>query len=270
MARNDPATLHIKGGVHEGVMPTEPYRYLDLPIYHLDTALTPIETRRDKVHFYDTLPGVQVAEDGTGVSATYYLPEQAASSEPVAADPEDLSALRRVARAAAPDDRVLDRASGEDDEEPVHRLGTIRAAEVLAHWPEHPFLPRAYAATITLRPRARTPARDLHQMTAGEVRPLMATVRNDGEEIWRRAGRNGIALASKWFTPAADVGGVPLAEGPRSHFTADVHPGDTFLQPLSVEAPETPGRYKLWIDLVHEQVRWFGCGVAIEVEVTAS
>jgi hypothetical protein len=37
--------------------------------------------------------------------------------------------------------------------------------------------------------------------------------------------------------------------------------------PVHVLAPETPGRYHLEIDLIHEHVRWFGAGVDCAVAV---
>ena len=270
MVRNDPATLYIKGGVHEGVSPTEPYRFLDLPIYHLDTAITSLESRRDKVSFYDTLPGVQLNEDGNAVSAVYYLPELHARYAPHPAAPEDIAALHTVADAATPMDRVLDRKAYIPHEETAPG-GVVPYGEVLTYWLEHPFAEAAYRASIDIRRRARTPRRELNRFYVSEVRPIMVSVRNEGDEVFLRGGRNNVGLSSKWFAGSnADVAVACLKEGPRAYFTANVHPGDEFLQPLDVQAPDLPGNYTLLVDLVHEHVRWFGCGARISVEVTES
>lgn len=268
MVRNDPATLHIKGGVHEGVSPSEPYRYLDLPIYHLDTAVTPIAARKEKVGFYDTLPGVQHNEDGNAVSEIYYLPELHARHAPQPADPEDIAVLHAIADARLQSDRVLDRLTPATTHE-EELAGMVGYDEVLEHWLEHPFSSDAYRANIEIRNRARTPERDLSRFSAGEMRPIMAVVRNDGNEVWLRGARNDVSLSSKWFSGThPDLDGPALGEGPRSYFTANVHPGETFLQPLVVQAPSDVGTYILVIDLVHEHVRWFSCGKTIAVEVS--
>jgi hypothetical protein len=268
MARNDPATLYIRGGVHEGVFPSEPYRYLDLPIYHLDTAVTPLASRRQKVGLYDTLPGVQIAEDGRAVSEVYYLPELYARNDPRAVAEEDLRVLHTVLQAVSPGDRILDRTSSSESETVLN--GTIAYSEVLTHWLEHAFADDAYKATIEIWGPGRTPRRDLDRFSPGEIRQIIVCVRNDGNEVFLRGGRNEVSLSSKWFVgKSPDLDRPSFQEGPRSQFTANVHPGDEFLQPLEVRAPAAPGTYTLLVDLVHEHIRWFGCGTTIVVEVIA-
>jgi glycosyltransferase involved in cell wall biosynthesis len=134
--------------------------------------------------------------------------------------------------------------------------------------PERPFDESAYQASIEIRDRGSTQDRDLSPFSPGEIRSLMVSVRNDGNEIWLRKGQNNIGLASKWFVGSRrDVNAIALQEGPRAHFSANVHPGEERDEQLSVQAPQQAGTYTLLVDLVHEHARWFECGAAVVIEV---
>lgn len=266
MVRNDPATLHIKGGVHEGVMAVEPYRFVDLPVYHLSCVVLPVGSRREKVAFYDSLEGNQLLEDGRRISEVFYLPEEHARYDPARLGPEDVAIVRSVLDVDVSGDRVLERDSVPSVAPPLPP-GATPYGEIVATWPEHPFGPGAYRATLALR-RARTPVREMSPAAPGEVRPLMVAVGNEGTETWLRDLRNRVALGSRWHVRTTDgTPGELVADGQRSVFASDVHPGDEVLQPIAVEAPATPGEYVLVVDLVEEQVRWFDCGIEIAIDV---
>ncbi len=266
LVRNDPATLHIKGGVHEGVMAVAPYRFLELPIYHLSDATLTRGQREAKVAFYDTLDGVQLLEDGRPVSEVFYLPERFALHEPAEIPPEDVALINQVLAADTSRDRVLERESASD--EPVELLpGTVSYETILASWPERPLPPAAYHVDIELR-RGRTPARDLDDLRPGEVRQMMVRVRNDGDTTLRRESRNRVALAARFFT-VDDLGRRLrlVGESARFAFPADLHPGQATLLPFEVTAPQIPGEYLLVVDLVEEGVRWFESGLEVDVHV---
>ena len=53
----------------------------------------------------------------------------------------------------------------------------------------------------------------------------------------------------------------------RTPLPADLRPGERCLVPVHVVAPAEPGAYTLRLDLVHDDVRWFGGHVAVAVEV---
>jgi len=266
LVRNDPATLHIKGGVHEGVMAAPPFRYLELPVYHLSDATTPTRAREAKVAFYDGLDGRQLLEDGRPVSEVFYLPERWSRYPPAEMPCEDVALIERVLAADVSADRVLERESVTGGAEEL-LPGTVPYEEILAHWPERPLHDTAYRARLEWR-RGRTPARDITELRPGERRQAMVLVTNLGDATWLRDGRNRVSISSRFFASDGVGGRGPLAlECGRFPFPADVHPGETTLLPLEVMAPGAPGRYVLVVDLVEEQVRWFECGLEVAVAV---
>jgi GT2 family glycosyltransferase len=267
LVRNDPATLHIKGGVHEGVMAVAPYRFVELPIYHLSDATMSREARAAKVAFYDGLDGNQLLEDGRPVSEVFYLPEHSALYAPAPIPEEDVALIQQVLRADISQDRVLERESATG--EPVEMLvGTVAYETILASWPERPLSLGAYNVDIQLR-RGRTPQRDLTQMHPGEVRPMMVLLTNQGDATLLRESRNRVALSARFFT--RDINGhrqLLVREGGRFAFAADLHPGQQTLLPFEVHAPEVSGDYLLVVDLVEENVRWFESGYTTAVRVS--
>jgi hypothetical protein len=266
LVRNDPATLHIKGGVHEGVMAVSPYRFMELPIYHLSDATLPLEQREAKVAFYDTLDGNQLLEDGRPVSQVFYLPERFALYDPATIPPEDVALINEVLAADISNDRVLERESV--SAEPFDLLpGTVAYETILASWPERPLPPSAYHVEIELR-RGRTPERDLSSLRPGEVRQMMVLVRNRGDTTLLRESRNRVALSARFFSVDSDENRQRVVrEGGRFAFPADLHPGQETLMPFEVRAPELPGEYLLVVDLVEENVRWFESGLVLSVHV---
>jgi hypothetical protein len=266
LVRNDPATLQIKGGVHEGVMAVSPYRFMELPIYHLSDATLALEQREAKVDFYDTLDGNQLLEDGRPVSQVFYLPERFALYEPAAIPPEDVALINKVLAADISNDRVLERESFTAED--FNLLpDTVPYDTILASWPERPLPSGAYDVEIELR-RGRTPERDLARLAPGEVRQMMVLVRNRGDATWLRDSRNRVALSARFFSVDSDGERQRVVrEGARFAFPADLHPGQETLMPFEVRAPELPGDYLLVVDLVEESVRWFESGLVLSVHV---
>lgn len=265
MVRNDPATLFIKGGVHEGVMAVEPFRYVELPVYHLACVTTPLEEREAKVAFYDGLEGRQLLEDGRGVSEVFYLPERSSRHEPAPLPAEDAALVAEVLAVEVATERVLERQDRLPGEAVLE--GTVPYATVLAAWPERPLGPGAYRARLEWR-LGRGPRRFLEGLEAGEVRPAMVSATNLGEATWRRSLRNRVALSYRFFALDEGGGRGPLVlEGGRAPFPSDIHPGDTVLLPIDLTAPAEPGTYRCVVDLVEEGVRWFEQGLEVDVVV---
>jgi glycosyltransferase involved in cell wall biosynthesis len=136
-------------------------------------------------------------------------------------------------------------------------------------WLDGPFGEGAYRADLEVSREAGPDGRDLSRWKPSEEREVLVSVGNDGDEVWLLKGRNNVGVSSKWFAGSpSDLSRAPLEEGARARFPANIHPGAMGEVRLLVRAPLEPGRYTLLFDLVHEHVRWFGCGVTLSVEVT--
>jgi hypothetical protein len=81
------------------------------------------------------------------------------------------------------------------------------------------------------------------------------TITNTGALTWPAEGKKPVQISYHWM---ADDGVTLLVlEGRRTTLKDDV-PSDTRINAVaSVKAPERPGRYVIWWDLVHEGVTWF-------------
>ena len=103
-------------------------------------------------------------------------------------------------------------------------------------------------------------------LTPGESQSVFLHVSNDGTERWppRLEEEPRIRLGYRWLNLD---GSLHNEEGPRSPFPRSVKPGERILAPLDVVAPTDPGEYMLEADIVHEDVRWFGCACRIRAVV---
>ena len=97
------------------------------------------------------------------------------------------------------------------------------------------------------------------RMYAGEHRGLLVEVTNIGNERWP-----GGLDADPKIRLSCRLDGQ---EGPRSALPAPVEPGESMVAPVTVIAPDQPGRHQLELDLVHEDVRWLDVGTSAELEV---
>jgi hypothetical protein len=80
-------------------------------------------------------------------------------------------------------------------------------------------------------------------------------VQNRGALTWPRLAPAPVALSYHWLDAA--TGDVAVFDGERSALPYDVPPGGAATVRATVRAPERPGRYLLWWDLVHERATWF-------------
>lgn len=86
------------------------------------------------------------------------------------------------------------------------------------------------------------------------------TVTNAGTSAWSATGPNAVHLAAHVIDPS---GNVAIWDGARTAFTADVPAGGQVQTSVIVDAPLTPGAYKVKVDLVREGIAWFSTlGVA--------
>jgi len=235
---NDPRLLSFTPEAHVPVKAIGPSRYLDAPLYHLDTLLNPLEAREAKVKRYERLhPGKRVA--GRPLNEAFYLPER--RDPPTRAVPAEDGAL--LAAVLAPEPRAPAAAA------------TVRVAtreEIDRYWSGGPL--RAYEARLTL-------LEDVPPLRAGVLESVDVRVENLGGEVWRWDGD--VRLGSRWTQ------GDRRVDGEHRGLPVDVAPGAAEIVPLPLVPPE-PGRWTLEVDLVHEHVRWFDRPVRAEVAVEAS
>jgi len=242
LVRNDAATLRFRGTLHSSAEPVLPARYLTQPIYHLALLGSSFEERQVRVRRYGEQRHAVPNVDNAG----YYLPElrEDVDFEPV------------------PDaDRVLvERAlAGVDKVEGVPSPATdVPLAEALRLSPLRELADRDYDVELEcVAPKL--------SFVAGSAHDVRVRIVNRGGATfpwgdWTPAVRP----SYHWLTPAGEE---LVRDGHRTLLSHDLAPGEAAIVSLAVVAPPEPGDYVLEVDLVHEGVRWFDCGLRVPVTV---
>lgn len=249
LVRND-ASLWFPGTIHSGAAPVRPARYLEEPLYHLDCVIRTREERERKVAAYDSVAAELKAPAGGPLNERYYLPELHARLEPSTVPAEDRAAIARALQPAPCRARTP----------PDSRIGLASRAEVLSHWAGRELTEEAYSARLDPIERDR-------RAEAGEVRSIHVRLTNTGDERWPWATPSQqpvIRLSYHWWTED----GKCVGEGERTSLPHPLGPGESCVAPVTVTAPELPGRYLLELDLVHEHVRWFDCPLRLAYQIT--
>jgi hypothetical protein len=231
---NDPRVVSFPAETHVPVAAIGPYRYLEQPLYHLDTLLNSREAREEKALRYERLhPGKRVA--GRPMNAAFYVPELV--DPPTREVPaEDLALIADVLAASAPAPAVPRVEVGSREE--IDRSWSGRAL-------------RDYEARLTL-------LEEVPPLRTGVAETVDVRVENLGGETWRWGGE--IRIGSRWR------GGRLELPGEHRALTADVGSGESLIVPLPL-LPPAAGRWTLEVDLVHEHVRWFDRPLRAEVVV---
>jgi hypothetical protein len=242
LLRGDSPLVQFSDEFHRPVVAHGPARFVDGPLWHLDTALTPFEHRRGKALAYEReRRGMRIASFSH--NSGLYLPElrPGVRTSPVPA--EDLAAIRGV----------LD-ASGTSIAEPMVERAT--RTDVDRHWPGPPWAETLYEARLEV---LEEPA----FLVAGVQQTVAVRVENRSDRVWRWGpeGRPEIRASYRWSRD----GPVPL----RTPLPSDLPPGETVVVPVHVLPPDEPGRHTLELDLIHEHVRWFGRPARLDVDVRA-
>lgn len=248
LVRND-GLMRFSGRHHSSAVPLRPARYLELPLYHLDLLAKDERERRAKVADYQDLTDPLEAPGGEEINRAYYLPEDRPSAATEAVPPEDAAAIEAVLTAGRP----REGASGPVD------VPVVSLADSDRHLVWRAFDEGGYAADAQLM---EGPVR----MRPGERRPVHVRFVNRGTETWPWDAELG-PLVRASYRVRNDRGTVVVENGPRTPFPSDVAPGESTIVPLDTVAPVLPGRYVLEPDVVHEDVRWFGCRAGIELTV---
>lgn len=110
-----------------------------------------------------------------------------------------------------------------------------------------------------------------HQMQVGGTYEGMAYFRSDDIGPWLPAAQSERCVNMSYHWIDAN-GHMAVKEGMRTSLTVPVQPGESLNVAFHIIAPDTPGRYFLQPDLVHETVTWFSesgkAGPKFPVEVT--
>jgi hypothetical protein len=252
LLRNDPALLRFPGLLHCTVRVLGPARYLRAPLYHADLLLTDVAGRaRKHVEYERELPGFVI--DGVSLNEVYYLPERRADLRVAPVPAEDAPAVAAFLDAGVRVDDALRRpAPASVGSATVEEIWRLSEARTLAQ--------DAYDAPLTLLD-------DDLRLVSGEWRTFDVEVHNRGSAHWP-GGMDPlpqIRLAYRWLGP----GGAPVREGARTGLPAPLAPGARAIVPLEVLGPSPPGRHEIEIDLVHEDVRWFGRAIRARIDVRA-
>jgi hypothetical protein len=92
------------------------------------------------------------------------------------------------------------------------------------------------------------------QVEAGSRTKLAVQVRNSGTFRWSSTASLPDQIGARIVPLEAGTG---TASEPRFVLPRDVAPGEGFASDLVVEWPTTPGRYRVSLDLVVEDLTWF-------------
>ncbi len=250
LVRNDPALLRFPGLLHCTVRGLGPSRYLHAPLYHADLVLSDSASRERKQAAYEReMPGFVI--DGVSLNRAYYLPEEGTDLRRAPVPAEDAAVVAAFLDAGATVPARLRRA------EPG-RLGSATAAEIACLSEARALGEEAYDARLVLLD-------DDLRLVSGEWRTFDVEVHNCGSAHWPGGmqARPQIRLAYRW----RGAGGAAPEEGARTGLPAPLAPGARAIVPLEVLGPARLGSREIEIDLVHEDVRWFGRPVRAAVDV---
>jgi len=245
LVRADSRFLQFSDEFHRPVVCHGPARYVEEPLWHLDTAVNGFERRRRKAMAYERARrGMRIASFAH--NAGLYLPELRPKAATLPVPREDLAVIRRVLEAP---DVVAARAA------PHLAVEHADRADLDRHWPGPPWPDSFYEARLELAERPPF-------LVAGVQQTIDVRVENRSDRTWRwnSEGRPAIRLSYRW-TAAPD--GDPL----QTPLPCDAYPGESIVVPVHVLPPSAPGRHTLELDLVHEHVRWFGRTVRLPIEV---
>jgi len=106
----------------------------------------------------------------------------------------------------------------------------------------------AFAAALSL---AAVP----EEVPAGRPFTVAVRVTNTGPETWPHRGALRVQVGNHWRDPA---GGLVVLDDGRAPLPAPLAPGGSLELALDVQAPTTPGEAVLEVDVVQEEVAWFG------------
>jgi hypothetical protein len=243
--RNDAELPRFPGQLHEPIRVAGPYRYLRAPIYHADLVLQDTEARERKCARYESERPGYFLTDGVPLNEAVYLPERRDDLRFAPVPTDDAPVIAAFLDPQPP--------SG-PPRAPVERFGLDEVTR-----------PTKYRSVSDADYEARLELLDDDlRLVAGERRAFDVEVTNLGTSDWPGGfdAHPQVRLGYRWI--GAD--GERL-EGGQTLIGSVVRIGESAIVPLEMVGPDEPGVHEVEIDLVHEFVRWFDCGVRASIEV---
>jgi len=242
-------TLRFTGATHVHAEPEQPLVHIPEPVYHLDLLANALPARRAKAVRYEVMRPHLTAVGGGRLNEAFYLPELRPAVARRVVPAIDAQAIQHVLDAPAPP------AGGTV---PAAAREVVPLAELDRYWAGRVVPESAYRATVE-------PYESVHRLAPAQHAEVFVHVTNDGTERWPASldALPAIRLGSRW----ASGDGTTGSEGPRIPLPVPLEPGERVLAPVAVVAPGRAGDYVLEVDVVHEDVRWFGRPGRLEVSV---
>jgi hypothetical protein len=140
-------------------------------------------------------------------------------------------------------------------------LALIEVLKGTAQGSKQPTITRADSAlpAEALRAELRWSQSPPAVLRQGLKETVYVTVRNASDVTWPALGRiDGtyrLLVGNHWLD---DRNRIVVNDDGRSIFLYDLTPGDAVEVPVTINAPSSPGTYKLEVDVVQEGATWFG------------
>ena len=230
---------------HRPVVCHGPSAYVAEPLWHLDTVLNPAASRRTKAAAYEReRPGMRFAgrAHNLGLYVPELEPELALTPVPEVDQAAIVGALGFRPDVFADDPTILD----------------ISADEVDHHWAGPPYAESLYCAGLELV--AEPPAFVAGVQQTVDVRRRTWERRRGAGDRTRSGNPARLPLVERL---GRDPGKRRLADGTACRRAAWGDGG----RAGHVVAPAGAGDYELELDLLHDNVRWFGIGASRPVHV---
>jgi hypothetical protein len=252
LIRNDGA-MRFPGVTHLHAVLDRPCEYVEAPIYHHELLTSSVASRRAKAVRYEVSSPHRTATGGGRFNEAMYLPELRPDPPLRAVPAADLALIER---AIAPASHPAAPAPPPEAEPPLVELW-----ETDRWWEQRAVDSGAYRARVE-------PLEDPVRLDEGELRAVFVRVVNEGTETWPWELDQLPAIRMSHHVLHAD-GSPAVADTPRTPFPRAVAPGDAVVVPVEVVAPAVAGEFVIEFDVVHEDVRWFGCAARARAIVRA-
>jgi SAM-dependent methyltransferase len=249
LVRNLPGLWRFSGRVHSNIEVAGAGRIVDAPLLHLALLVADAEARRAKAEAYEAVESGLRAASGVSLNSVF-VPEDAGVTALEPSREADVAAYGRYLEAAGAAAAPAPTAEG---------VRSVGMGEIERWNGERSVSEGAYEVRISL-------PQGVDRMHADAFQYVQVEIENRGDE-WLPRGpvpEPPIQIGYRWWR---EDGSEVVEPTLRTPLTETVAPGATTRLSMVIKAPPDHGRLGLDVDLVHENVRWFGCEERLAVEV---